>query len=957
MFGALPRWESRSHQRRSGPSASRHYLATGCCQGFSLQRIANTAKKSIAFATLAMAIHCKTLKFAVPAFCLSTLAAVGSAQAQQVITEWNNGQAIALSPLGSSNSGAFAINDAGQVAGYTEKGGGFIATEWSNGQAIVLNNPAGSTSSGAYALNNVGQLVGYSTLNGNLTATEWSNGQAIVLNYLPGSTFSLANGVNDAGQVVGQSVTNGLSIATEWSNGKAIALGSLPGSRDNIASGINNAGQVVGMTGLTNGNGAPTEWINGKATALGYLPGSTNAEALAINNSGQVAGISWASGDNNVIATEWINGVAIRLGNLAGSATSGFISFAYAINNAGQVVGWDVVSGTAIATEWTNGKAVALSNLAGAVNDGGNFISGAYGINDAGQVVGSTYVAAPTIQFWNGATITATGSIVGGAGTWTAGPVANWTDSAGAISSAWGGNFAVFQATGGSGAAVTVDASAGAVSAAGMQFIGTGWSVNGAPITLNGASGQTTIQVGDGSAAGADYSATIGSVLTGASQLVKTDLGTLILAGANTYNGATEVAAGTLAITGSIASAAQVDSGATLGGSGTVGSIVALSGATIAPGILTPYSTLSSTGAVTFNAGSSFFVNINAAGQHDKLVTAGSATLSGGTVAVAAAAGTYSPLTSYTLLTAAGGISGTFSSLSTAASLAFLSPYLGYDANDVTLRFKQTANFESAAQTPNQIATAGALQKQPVGSPLYNALIGQSGPGARAAFDALSGEIHASTASAAFDDSRLPREAVLDRLADPFGAPPSSAAGFVASSAPVADPLSGNVLTAWGQAFGTFGHIAGDGDAAGLNRSLGGFILGVDQSLDNRYRFGLTGGFTQSGLSLAARGSSGSITSTFLGLYGGATFDALRLRGGALYAFDRFETSRVASVAGAGDTDGSAYGGGTSRPSARPAGAWLWRISSGRALSSLSSGFWRNRSRPTPSWRMAGRRL
>ncbi len=152
---------------------------------------------------------------------------------------------------------------------------------------------------------------------------------------------------------------------------------------------------------------------------------------------------------------------------------------------------------------------------------------------------------------------------------------------------------------------------------------------------------------------------------------------------------------------------------------------------------------------------------------------------------------------------------------------------------------------------------------------------------------------------------------MLGRLADPYGAPPSSAAGFVASTAPVSDPLSGNLLTAWGQFFGASGHVNGDGNAADLNRSLGGFILGVDQSLDNRYRFGLTGGYTQSGLSLPARASSGSLYSSFVGLYGGATFDALQLRGGALYAFNRFETSRTPAFPGLYDADSSAYGGGT----------------------------------------------
>ena len=266
---------------------------------------------------------------------------------------------------------------------------------------------------------------------------------------------------------------------------------------------------------------------------------------------------------------------------------------------------------------------------------------------------------------------------------------------------------------------------------------------------------------------------TISGVISGPGSLDKIGSGTLILTGASTYTGPTDVQEGTLGLKGSLASTVTVEAGATLGGTGSVGGLVANSGATIAPGVLGPYATFTVTGQASFAAGSTFAVNIGPSGQNDKLVTTGTTTISGGTVAVDGAGGTYLPSTRLTLLTAQGGVAGAFSSLTTSGylpTLAFLEPVLGYDANDVYLGFA-VKPFVSAAQTPNQAATALALQAEPAGSPLYNALISQTTSGALSAFNALSGEIHASAIGAAFDDTRLPREAVLDRLAETYGAP------------------------------------------------------------------------------------------------------------------------------------------------------------------------------------------
>jgi outer membrane autotransporter protein len=425
---------------------------------------------------------------------------------------------------------------------------------------------------------------------------------------------------------------------------------------------------------------------------------------------------------------------------------------------------------------------------------------------------------------------------------------------------------------------------------------------------------------------------TISGVISGSGSLDKIGSGTLILTAANTYSGPTDVQAGTLALRGSLASTVTVESGATLGGTGTIGGLVANSGSTVAPGVLAPYARFTVTGEASFAAGSTFVVNVNPTGQNDKLVTTGTTTLSGGTVVVDGASGTYLPSTRYTLLTAQGGVSGTFSSLSTSgdlATLVFIDPTLSYDANDVYLGFS-VLPFVSAAQTPNQVATALALQAQPAGSPLYNALISQTAPGALSAFNALSGEIHASAVGAAFDDTRLPREAVLDRLAESYAAPSPSSAKTVQTytfSTPT------QVYSAWAQAFDSWGHLGGNSNAATMSNNDGGFILGADATLYGRYRLGVAGGYTNANLSAPARDSYGNVSAAYIGLYGGMSADALQLRGGAFYANNHYGLNRSVSFPGFDQSVGSGYGG----DSTEVFGEAGWRIAVAAPMVSAAS--------------------
>src|SRR5690606_14694275 len=103
------------------------------------------------------------------------------------------------------------------------------------------------------------------------------------------------------------------------------------------------------------------------------------------------------------------------------------------------------------------------------------------------------------------------------------------------------GSFAVFQGAGGT---VTVDNGNGDVTAAGLQFAVDGYEITGDALTLVG--DDASIRVGDGTSGGAGYTAVISAELRGEARLVKRDLGTLVLTGANSYTGGTLVTHGTL---------------------------------------------------------------------------------------------------------------------------------------------------------------------------------------------------------------------------------------------------------------------------------------------------------------------------------------------------------------------------------------------------------------------------
>ena len=98
---------------------------------------------------------------------------------------------------------------------------------------------------------------------------------------------------------------------------------------------------------------------------------------------------------------------------------------------------------------------------------------------------------------------------------------------------------------------------------------------------------------------------TVANLVSGGGPLTQAGSGTLTLMATNTYTGATTVEDGKLVVNGSISSSSvSVQSGAALGGTGTVGSTVVNSGASIAPG--NSPGNLTINGDLTWNNGGSY---------------------------------------------------------------------------------------------------------------------------------------------------------------------------------------------------------------------------------------------------------------------------------------------------------------------------------------------------------------
>ena len=315
-------------------------------------------------------------------------------------------------------------------------------------------------------------------------------------------------------------------------------------------------------------------------------------------------------------------------------------------------------------------------------------------------------------------------------------------------------------------------------------------------------------------------------------------------------------------------------------------------------------------GNARFEAGSVLAVDIDGTGRSDRFITAGTATLTGATLAVSPAGMMPAYGMRYTVLTADAGLTGQFASVSgLPANTAFLTVQESYDANNAYLDVIKYRAFANAGLTRNQIATGQGLDSLGPG-PVVNAVAALATDAqARHAFDQISGEIHASAKTAMIEDSRFIRNAVNDRLRGAFGGVGTATMPVVAyaDGGPHHVPATTGRFAVWGQAFGSWGRWNGDGNAARLNRSIGGFFIGGDAPVSNTWRFGAVAGYSRTSFTVRDRASSGSSDNYHVGLYGGTAWGAFAFRTGAAYTWHDMSTGRSVIFPGFGDGPKSQY--------------------------------------------------
>lgn len=511
------------------------------------------------------------------------------------------------------------------------------------------------------------------------------------------------------------------------------------------------------------------------------------------------------------------------------------------------------------------------------------------------------------VLFWDGdkAANWDNNKVDGGSGRWKTGGRA-FTDANGILNGPMNPRpgFAVFGGTAGN---VLVDSGTGQVQATGMQFASDGYILSGDMLEL--VAGDAFIRVGDGTTAGANYTATIYNNMDGAGRLVKTDLGTLVLEGENTYWGGTEVRQGTLQVDGDIGDVV-VGAEGRLGGNGTVGTAVV-------SGTLTggkSMGVLSVDGDLTMQEGSTLEVKADAAGNSDRVDVTGIAYLNGGRVATLASGGDYADQTSYTILSAEGGIDGTFAGVT--SNLAFLDAALSYSEKDVKLALTRNGTtFENVGNTHNQIVTGGGVEGLGAGNALYDRVLTLSAADARFAFDEMSGEIHSSAKGVLLNDSRFVRDAADARVRSAFGAVGAAALPVLAYGEGGSElaPAATDRFAMWSEAFGSWGSSRGDGNAASLDDSTGGLLIGGDAAFGEAWRAGLVAGYSQTTFDVDDRSSSGNSDNYHLGLYGGGQWGAVGLRGGAAYSWSRIDIGRSVAFPGFEDSLSAKYDEGTAQ--------------------------------------------
>ncbi|WP_174804145.1 autotransporter domain-containing protein [Martelella limonii] len=763
-----------------------------------------------------------------------TIANAGEASGQQGV-------------LAAATGGTVTLTNTGTLSG-AEEGVSL------SGGSVTLGNSGKVTSSGSAALS-------LKATNGSITITNdgGASGQQGILAAATGGTVTLTNsgmlsGVQEGVSLSGGSVTLGNSGKVTSSGSAALSLTATNGSIT-----ITNDGEASGQQGILAAATGGTVTFTSTGTLSGVQEGvSLSGGSVMLTNNGTVtsskaAALSAAATGGNLTIEN--AGQASGRQGIAALASGGTATLTNTGTLSGAEEGISLSGSSAMITN--NGK--VTSDNAAALNVAAD--GGAITIVNAGELSGELGILATTtggaIAISNTGTIAgvATGITLSGADD----TVINYgTISGGETAATMGGGNDLFVYQNGSTVIGTVDGGAGADTLLLGEIDGT--------FDIGQIGAEATYRNFE------TLSLTPGThwTLTGSSALV----GTISLSDA------------TLTLSQSAPSDfGVVMTSALLNGNGTIGALTAGTGAIVSPG--NSIGRINVAGDISFLSGSTYVVETDGAtGNADLIAASGSATIAGGSLMVAMTAPSANWQNVYTILTAEGGVSGVFDTVTANGATTFLAPAVNYQENTVTVSMARNVTaFASFADTPNERATANALDALNPSSAIYGLIVTQDGPGAAMSFDQLSGEIYATAKTALIDDSRFVRAATARQIWANEGADEPSL---------------------WMQGYGSWGGFDGNGNAAGYDRDAGGFFMGADGTFSG-LRIGVVGGYGQSTVKLDdGRGSLSADTFT-LGVYGGGNFDNVLVNFGLNNGWTQLSSQRFVNFTGYADALSADY--------------------------------------------------
>jgi T5SS/PEP-CTERM-associated repeat protein len=342
--------------------------------------------------------------------------------------------------------------------------------------------------------------------------------------------------------------------------------------------------------------------------------------------------------------------------------------------------------------------------------------------------------------------------------------------------------------------------------------------------------------------------------------------------------------------------AMTVNAGGTFSGSGEIGKLTVNAG-----GAFRPDAAMTVNGDFTMSAGATFTTLFK------PLTVTGTATLGGANLAYKAAS--FSDQT-YTVLTATGGVSGTFVPVPEGITVGTLT----YNANDVQLTVKGfrtgaalfgegTTNSRNLGAGLDRAANAGAVFPAAV-----DALTALSGAPLASALGKLTGEAGTGATSTGLTGAST----FLGIMLDPMGGSRGGTASAPGSSlVEMADLGAGRTPAArveaawslWTRAYGQAGRTASDAGlgAAGTASSIYGVAAGADKLVSPGLvvGFALAGGGTSFGL-----GALGSGTGDFaqLGAYASMRLGPGYLSAALAYGWNRFDVTRNVAAVGVTET-------------------------------------------------------